>query len=58
MSSYIIRLKDTPSGDSVSISFESEGLELSDESSKAFQLSAYVLDAIQSLEDQVDATQH
>ena len=43
MASYTMRLKDTEENDSVSVSFESDSLELVNEESKAFQLSAYNL---------------
>jgi hypothetical protein len=58
MASYTIRLRDTEENDSVKVSFEAEELELVDEESKAFQLSAYVLDCIQSLEDSANHVTH
>lgn len=50
MSEYTITLKDTEDGENVAVSFSSENMEMVNEESKAFQLAAYVLDCIQSLE--------
>ena len=58
MATYTRRLKDTEENDSVSVSFESDSLELVDEESKAFQLSAYILDCVQSLEESSKNASH
>lgn len=58
MATYIITLTDTPEDDSVAISLSSDGILMTDENSKAFQLAAFVIDAIQSLEGQEDETVH
>tara|TARA_R100000365_G_C2748096_1_gene78863 strand:+ start:8850 stop:9026 length:177 start_codon:yes stop_codon:yes gene_type:complete len=58
MPAYIITVKDTEDLANVKVSFESEGMELVDEESKAFQLCAYILDCIQHLEGADNATQH
>jgi hypothetical protein len=53
MSEYTIKLKDVTNEDgedNVAVSFSSDNMEMVNEESKAFQLSAYVLDCIQSLE--------
>jgi len=53
MSEYTIKLKDVTNEegeDNVAVSFSSDNMEMVNEESKAFQLAAYVLDCIQSLE--------
>ena len=49
MSSYIIRVKDTEDNSNVKVSFESEGIDIVDEESKAFELCAYILDCVQDI---------
>lgn len=49
MSSYIIRVKDTEDKSNVKVSFESEGLDIVDEESKAFELCAFILDYVQEI---------
>ncbi len=58
MANYIIRLNDSEDKESVSVSIESDGLHLAEENSKAFQLSAYALDCIQSLEEKAKNATH
>ncbi len=58
MSAYIIRVKDTEDGSNVKVSFESEGIDIVDEESKAFELCAYILDCVQDLDGDEDATVH
>ncbi len=58
MATYTITLTDTPEDDSVAVSLASDGILMTDEDSKAFQLAAFVIDAIQSLEGQEDGTIH
>ncbi len=51
MPAYIIKVRDTDDLSNVKVSFESDGIDLVDEDSKAFQLCAYILDCVQSLEE-------
>ena len=57
MSEYTIKLKDVISEEgeaNVAVSFSSDQMEMVNEESKAFQLSAYILDCVQSLEGASD----
>ena len=58
MPAYNIKVRDTEDGENVKVSFESEGKDIVDEESKAFQLCAYILDCIQDLEGGDDETVH
>jgi len=58
MPAYNIKVRDTEDGENVKVSFESEGMDIVDEESKAFQLCAYILDCIQDLEGGDDETVH
>jgi hypothetical protein len=57
MTEYTIKLKDVTNEDgeeNVAVSFSSDAMELVNEKSKAFQLAAYILDCVQSLEGAAD----
>jgi len=57
MSEYTVKLKDVINEEgepNVAVSFSSDNMEMVNEESKAFQLAAYVLDCIQSLEGVAD----
>jgi|TARA_B110000908_G_scaffold56750_1_gene69081 hypothetical protein len=58
MPGYTIRISDAEDNENVKVSFEAEGLDIVDEESKAFQLCAYLLDCVQTLEGDEDNVTH